>query len=79
MKGTPWQIACKWYDADEIHRSILGHQRRAALGDMMPPIPADVTSREFAEWLCNEYRLAMAKGIQLTMVSGPADGAVGER
>jgi len=26
-------------------------------------VPKDVTSREFAEWLTNEYRLAMTKGI----------------
>jgi len=45
------------------------------LGDTMPPIPTDVMSREFSEWLCNEYRLAMAKGIQLAMVAGPADEA----
>ncbi|EKK02693.1 hypothetical protein RBSH_01989 [Rhodopirellula baltica SH28] len=31
----------------------------------MPAVPTDVTSREFAEWLTDQYRLAMRKGAEL--------------
>jgi hypothetical protein len=64
---SAWETACKWYSPDEIHRTILAKQSKPHLLDNWPnePIPADVTSREFAEWLCDQYRLAMAKGIQL--------------
>jgi hypothetical protein len=33
--------------------------------EKLQAIPRDVFSVEFAEWLCDQYRLAMAKGIQL--------------
>ena len=49
MKGTPWELACNWYGADEIHRAIL---RRQNVPGEQPPIPTDVMSREFAEWMC---------------------------
>ncbi len=53
-----WQFACDWYTPDQIERGIKG-----ADADRAPP--ADVQSRAFAEWLTHEYRLAMAKGIQV--------------
>lgn len=59
---TPSQIATEWYTADEVYRGIA--MQRSVPG-ALPSIPRDVTSREFAEWLTDQYRMAMAKGIQL--------------
>ena len=50
-------IAEGWYNPDSIYSSIVREIR--------PSIPPDTRSREFAEWLCGEYRLAMAKGIDI--------------
>lgn len=71
---TSWEIACKWYTPDEVHRSI---QFQHAVPGALPPIPADVNSREFTEWLTDQYRLAMNKGIQLGRDGHAA--ATGER
>lgn len=49
---TAWEIAEAWYTEEAIYNSINR-------------VPTDVTSREFARWLTHQYRLAMAKGIQL--------------
>lgn len=57
-RRTPWEIAENWYNADQIHHCILNEQR-------LMSIPTDTKSREFAEWLTHECRLAMAKGVQL--------------
>lgn len=56
---TPWEFAESWYDAASIKRSIV---RRAPTYDA---VPENVYSDAFAEWLCNEYRLAMSKGIMI--------------
>lgn len=64
---TPWEFASEWYQPDEIHRSI-NQLRNPLTGDRSKQIPEDVTSREFAEWLTNQYRLAMCKGIQIGQV-----------
>jgi len=61
---SSWQFACDWYVADDIFRSISRH-RDPLTGDKNKQIPSDVTSREFAEWLTHEYRLAMNKGIEI--------------
>jgi hypothetical protein len=37
------------------------------IGKKTPAIPSDVRSREFAEWLAGQYRLAMAKGAELAV------------
>lgn len=63
--GHPWEFARKWYDVDEIHRSLTRAESMRQLGDL-PPVPTDVYSREFAEWLAEQYRLAMLKGAELT-------------
>lgn len=60
----PWEFACKWYGVDEIHYAITRENRLKQVGDL-PPVPRDVESREFAEWLANQYRLAMCKGVEL--------------
>jgi hypothetical protein len=64
--SNPWQFACQWYDIDGIHRSITRSQLLRSLGDL-PPVPEDVYSREFAEWLAEQYRLAMRKGAELAI------------
>ena len=55
---TPREIAEDWYD-EEV---IVSWVRIDCMGR---PVPVDVRSREFGVWLCNEFRLAMAKGIEL--------------
>ena len=64
MNRTPWQIAEKWYSEQEISEAIANNRKRVAEG-MTEHIPHDVQSEEFAKWLTHQYRLAMAKGIQL--------------
>ena len=54
------EFAGNWYQPDDIHRSI-----NSPPGESGCLIPHDVHSREFAEWLCVQYRLAMAKGIDI--------------
>jgi hypothetical protein len=61
----PWEFACQWYGVDEIHHSINREQRLKQIGDV-PAVPSDVTSRKFAEWLTEQYRLAMRKGAELS-------------
>lgn len=60
---TPKEIADDWYKVDEIHHAL----RHAGSGNFgaADQIPTDVKSREFAEWMTKQYRLAMAKGILL--------------
>lgn len=55
QQQEPLEIAEKWYTTDELHDSIL----------KTGAVPKDTRSREFAEWLAHQYRLAMAKGIQI--------------
>ena len=60
---SDWEFACNWYKPDEIERAI--QQSGGKSFGAWDKIPADVTSREFAVWLCDQYRLAMNKGIQI--------------
>lgn len=50
------EIATDWYDVGCVHRSIIAGTR---------PIPDDHQSEEFAKWLTEQYRMSMAKGIQI--------------
>lgn len=60
---TPWEFACEWYRLDDICNSV---RRRKLLDDSDPSyIPSEIDSIEFAEWLTLQYRLAMAKGIEI--------------
>ncbi len=63
---TPWEFACDWYKPSEIARSIARTKLPyiATLSDYQK-VPTDVYSEEFANWLTDQYRLAMTKGIQL--------------
>ena len=56
---TPFEIACEWYKVGDIRRSIFFSF------DSPNSPPSNVESFEFAEWLTAQYRLAMAKGIEI--------------
>lgn len=55
---TAWEFACDWYTPDQVASSIRNNLRLIVM-------PCDVGSTDFAEWLTEQYRLAMAKGIEL--------------
>lgn len=58
IQGKPqWDFCCEWYRATEITRML--HDR---IGN---EVPKDIYSFGFAEWLTNQYRLAMNKGMEL--------------
>lgn len=61
--GDAWQFACDWYPEEQIARSI--QKTRSIAAEPHEKIPEDVYSHEFAKWLTDQYRLAMAKGIQI--------------
>lgn len=56
-----WQVACDWYNEEQIYQAIQDDMHPFGLHR----IPTDIGSREFAAWLTEQYRLAMAKGFQL--------------
>lgn len=68
---SAWEFACDWYKPGEIAWSIA--RSRSGFGSFKiensagnsAKIPTDVYSQEFAEWLTEQYRLAMAKGIEI--------------
>ena len=53
---TPWDFACNWYTVEQTREYL---QQRQPDGD----VPDDVHSDEFAEWLTNQMRLALSRGI----------------
>lgn len=55
---TAWEFACDWYTSDQIASSIRNNLRLVVM-------PGNVESPGFAEWLTEQYRLAMAKGIEI--------------
>ena len=61
-----WDFACQWYGVDHIHEAISRQELVKHPGDV-PAVPRDVTSREFAEWLAEQYRHAMRKGAELAV------------
>ena len=58
---TPYEFACDWYQPSQIALSMA---RMQANGDARANIPSP-SNPAFAEWLAEEYRLAMRKGIEL--------------
>jgi hypothetical protein len=60
---TSWDKACEWYTEEEVYRCI--QQTRSITFEPRHKIPDDIYSREFAAWMTEQYRLAMAKGIQI--------------
>jgi hypothetical protein len=67
---TPWEFACGWYTDDDIERSIA-NRHKSGFARPSSEIPADIESRAFAEWLTDQYRLAMRKGIEIGQRSRP--------
>ena len=61
-----WRFACQWYGENEIFEAINRAPTLKQVG-CLPKIPTDVTSREFAAWLTEQYRLAMTKGAELAI------------
>jgi hypothetical protein len=59
---TPWQFACEWYTVNEIAHSIACSRKGLAGHNRVPP---DIYSVAFAEFLTEQYRLAMRKGIEI--------------
>jgi hypothetical protein len=59
----PYEFACDWYRVEDIHRAILS-RFDDSLGNH-DPVPSDVRSLDFAEWLTRQYRLAMTRGAVL--------------
>jgi len=60
-----WAFVCSWYGVDEIHRQLT--RTRDPLTNERSGIPRDTTSLDFAEWLAEQYRLAMAKGADIAI------------
>lgn len=63
---SPWDFACAWYQVEDIRRGIAEQQRKHKLGEPFG-VPENVYSPEFAEWLTEQYRLAMRKGAELAI------------
>lgn len=61
---TAWEFACDWYTPDQIKYSIANRYRTGH------SIPEDIDSMEFANWLTEQYRLAMTKGIEIGSCRG---------
>ena len=55
---SPWNLARDWYTVEKTRAHL---QERQPDGD----VPTDVRSDEFAEWLTNQMRLALARGIMI--------------
>lgn len=74
----PWAFACQWYKVEDIHRNITQVRYAVGVGDL-DCVPPDVSSLEFAEWLTEQYRLAMCKGAQLAIkeMQGKASPEIG--
>lgn len=60
---TNWEFCLAWYKAQDIHNAI--NSPNTGELSQMNEIPTDVKSMEFADWLCNQYRLAMNKGMEI--------------
>ena len=64
---TTWDFACAWYGQNTIARGI--HLSKG----MENAVPRNVDSPEFAEWMTEQYRLAMNKGLELGYQAGMSE------
>ena len=63
---SAFDFASRWYNADSVYGYIQRqYNGRPFTLDEPNSMPLNVWSREFANWLTNQYRLAMAKGIEI--------------
>lgn len=60
---SPERIAYDWYNPDEVRGAI--HNSGSGAFGAWSKVPPDVYSNEFAIWMTDQLRRAMAKGIQL--------------
>jgi len=60
---TSWQIAEEWYSVEEIKAAL----KKAGTSEFgaIDAIPRDVTTDAFAAWITHQYRISMAKGIDI--------------
>lgn len=63
---SPWNFACAWYQVEAIRHGIQHYREKSKLGEPLL-VPEDIYSPEFAEWLTEQYRLAMRKGAELAI------------
>lgn len=61
ITDNTWTFVCDWYKVEEIRRCI---NRKIESGEAVVPDPKSI---EFAEWLTEQYRLAMARGATLAI------------
>ena len=62
MIENPYLFACEWYRPERIFAAMNGSPSIFTQFDCPPQ---DVTSFEFAQWITEHFRRAMAKGIEL--------------
>ena len=62
---TAWEIADEWYKEGSTREGLLFRKivHGTSLGD--GAVPEDVRSPEFAHWLTQQLRIAMADGIRI--------------
>ncbi len=72
---NPMEFAESWYTPHEIVTAIS----RRRLSERLRNLPTDIDSPEFGGWLCREYRLAMAKGIEIAIRAMQARGSDGSQ
>jgi hypothetical protein len=63
---SPWNFACQWYRVTDVLTQIRLPRDENNISDFSR-MPEDVYSDEFAEWLTEQYRLAMCKGAELAI------------
>lgn len=61
---SQWEFCCEWYSVNEIS-DFISRETSQHIERRATPIPEDIRSREFAEWLAHQYRLAMNKGMEI--------------
>ena len=62
----PVQYTTRWFSPQVVHQAILDPRHAIMIGDLTN-VPEDTRSREFAEWLTLQYRMAMAAGAQMAV------------
>jgi hypothetical protein len=60
-----WKAAEDWYNEQEIINHLKRRKEKPSAFEPHDRIPEDIYSEDFGKWLCNQYRLAMNKGIEM--------------
>ncbi len=69
------QFACNWYKPECIYHAI-NNPRPGSFAERLQ-IPSDHHSMEFAQWLAEQYQLAMVKGAELAKEEMIGDARLG--